>query len=255
MLAIAEFAAITSVAMGTKWPRPVAVALALVSCSYLIWGVTTIRNLSKHLEYDRWVSRYPDAAEYLPKGFDLSRLRNALKRTPDLQRWAQLLRGETIALSEAGTVTFRRAAFPAASNLRRSDSPVAFHELTHEEPVDQKLGYQPKSTFFMERSMETFASLLKIMDGIKEGSGTLLDHSLILATSESNYAKIHSLDSLPIMVAGTAGGKWKSGQHVAGKGDATSRVGLTIQQVMGLPVDSWGAAAMQTSRSVSEVIA
>lgn len=164
---------------------------------------------------------------------------------------AQLL---AMALACNQTKVFNIALSSAASNLRRSDSPIAFHELTHEEPVDQKLGYQPKSTFFMEKSMETFASLLKIMDGIKEGAGTLLDHSLILATSESNYAKIHSLDSLPIMVAGSAGGKWKSGQHIVGKGDATSRVGLTIQQVLGLSVDSWGAGAMQTSRPVSEVI-
>ena len=56
--------------------------------------------------------------------------------------------------------------------------------------------------------METFATLLKMMDSVKEGNGTLLDHSLVLATSESNYAKLHSIDSLPIMVAGNAGGKW-----------------------------------------------
>ena len=96
--------------------------------------------------------------------------------------------------------------------------------------------------------------MLKMMDSVKEGDGTLLDHSLVLATSESNYAKIHSLDSLPIMVAGTAGGKWRSGQHIIGKGDPSSRVGLTIQQVLGMSVDSWGAAAMKTSKPISEAI-
>jgi hypothetical protein len=103
--------------------------------------------------------------------------------------------------------------------------------------------------------MDTFASLLKMMDSVKEGNGTLLDHSLVLATSESNYAKLHSIDSLPIMVAGSAGGKWKTGQHLVGKGDPVTRVGLTIQQVLGMSVDSWGAGAMQTSKAVSEVIA
>lgn len=103
--------------------------------------------------------------------------------------------------------------------------------------------------------METFASLLKLMDGVKEGAGTLLDHSLVLATSESNYAKIHSLDALPIMVAGSGGGKWKSGQHIAGKGDPSSRVGLTIQQALGMSVSSWGTGSMQTSRAIGEVLA
>jgi len=160
-----------------------------------------------------------------------------------------------MALACNQTRVFNIALSNAASNLRRSDSPIAFHELTHEEPIDEKVGYQPKSTFFMEKSMETFATLLKKMDAVKEGNGTLLDHSLVLATSESNYAKIHTIDSLPIMVAGKAGGKWKSGQHLVGKGDPSSRVGLTIQQVLGLSVDSWGSGAMQTSRPISEVIA
>lgn len=84
--------------------------------------------------------------------------------------------------------------------------------------------------------------------------GTLLDHSLVLATSESNYAKIHTIESLPIMVAGTAGGKWRGGQHIVGKGDPSSRVGLTIQQALGMPVSSWGVGAMQTSRPLTDVI-
>jgi hypothetical protein len=160
-----------------------------------------------------------------------------------------------MALACNQTRVFHVALSTAASNLRRSDSATSFHELTHEEPVDDALGYQPKSTFFMERSMETFATVLKKMDGVKEGAGTLLDHSLVLATSESNYAKIHSLDSLPIMVAGSAGGRWKTGQHITGKGDPSSRVGLTIQQALGMSVDSWGAAAMKTSRPIDEVLA
>jgi hypothetical protein len=151
------------------------------------------------------------------------------------------------------TRVFNVALSTAPSNLRKAGSPEAFHELTHEEPVDEKLGYQPKSTFFMEKSMETFASLVRILDSVKEGNGTLLDHSLVLATSESNYAKIHSIESLPIMVAGSAGGKWRSGQHIVGKGDPSSRVGLTIQQALGMPVSSWGDGAMKTSKPISEV--
>jgi hypothetical protein len=160
-----------------------------------------------------------------------------------------------MALACNQTRVFNVALSTAASNLRRADSPIAFHELTHEEPVDLKLGYQPKSTFFIEESMKTFATLLHKMDGVKEGDGTLLDHSLLLASSESNYAKVHSIDNLPILVAGKAGGKWRSGQHVAGKGDPVSRVGLTLQQALGLPVDSWGSADMKTSRALTEFIA
>ena len=167
------------------------------------------------------------------------------------------LLGELVVLALACNQTrvFNIALSNAASNLRLASSPISFHQLTHEEPVDQNLGYQPQSTFFMEKSMEAFAAMLRMMDAVKEGARTLLDNSLVLATSESNYAKVHSVDSLPIMVAGTAGGKWKSGLHITGKGDPSSRVGLTIQQVLGLPVGTWGTGAMQTSKPISEVIA
>jgi hypothetical protein len=159
-----------------------------------------------------------------------------------------------MALACNQTRVFNVALSNAASNLRAPGTTDSFHILTHEEAVDEKLGYQPKSTFFMEKSMETFAGMLKMLDGVKEGDGTLLDHSLVLATSESNFAKVHSVESLPIMVAGKAGGKWKSGQHIAGKGDPSSRVGLTIQQALGMPVGTWGKGAMQTSKPIGEVV-
>jgi hypothetical protein len=160
-----------------------------------------------------------------------------------------------MALACNQTRVFNMALSNAGSNLRKAGDPVSFHELTHEEPIDEALGYQPKATFFIERSMETFASPLKMMDETKEGAGTLLDNSLILATSESNFAKIHSVDNLPIMVAGSAGGRWKAGQHISGNGDPSSRVGLTIQQALGMPVTSWGDGAMRTSKPIAEALA
>lgn len=176
--------------------------------------------------------------------------------TWDMALRAHDLLGQLVVMALACNQTrvFNIALSNAGSNLRKAGDPVSHHELTHEEPVDEQLGYQPKATFFMERSMETLAGMLKMLDSVKEGSGTLLDNTLMLATSESNFAKIHSVDNLPIMVAGLGGGKWKSGQHIDGKGDPSSRVGLTIQQVLGMPVESWGEGGMQTSKPISEVM-
>lgn len=160
-----------------------------------------------------------------------------------------------MALACNQTRVFNVALSAAASNLRRSDAPISFHQLTHEELVDQKLGYQPQSTFFIEQSMAAFGTLLTKLDAVKEGAGTLLDNCLVLATSESNFAKLHTIENLPIIVAGRGGGKWKAGQHVAGNGDPSSRVGLTVQQALGMSIDSWGTGAMQTARPISEVLA
>jgi hypothetical protein len=140
------------------------------------------------------------------------------------------------------------------SNLRRRDEAVSLHELTHEEPIDAELGYQPKATFFLQKSMDTLATFFRKLDAVQEGDRTLLDNSLVLATTESNFAKLHSIDSLPMIVAGSAGGKWRAGQHITGRGDPTSRVGLTMQQVLGLSVDAWGEDAMRVSNPIGEVI-
>jgi Protein of unknown function (DUF1552) len=159
-----------------------------------------------------------------------------------------------MALACNQTRVFHVALSAAVSNLRKAGSSIALHELTHEEAIDPQLGYQVEATYYLERSMGVYASLLKKMDSIKEGDGTLLDHSLVLGISESNFAKLHTLESLPMIVAGTAGKKWRSGQHIAGKGDTTSRVGLTIQQALGMPVGNWGTGANATSKSISEVL-
>jgi uncharacterized protein DUF1552 len=149
---------------------------------------------------------------------------------------------------------FSLAFTSAVSTLRIPGQPLAHHNLTHVEPVDPKLGYQPQAAFFIEGCMREFAAFLQMLDSVKEGSGTLLDHSLILATSDTNSAKVHSIDSLPILVAGSGSGKWRSGLHIVGKGDPSSRVGLTIQQALGMPVQSWGLGAMKTSKTINEVL-
>ena len=59
---------------------------------------------------------------------------------------------------------------------------------------------------------------------------------------------------IPIMLAGRAGGRIKTGLHIAGNGEPVTRVGLTIQQIMGVPVDRWGTGAMQTSKALSELL-
>jgi hypothetical protein len=160
-----------------------------------------------------------------------------------------------MALACNQTHVFHMALSPAVSNLRKAGTSIALHELTHEEPLDPQLGYQVEATFYLERSMGVYASFLKKMDSVKEGNGTLLDHSLVLGLSESNFAKLHTLESLPMLVAGSAGGKWRSGLHINGKGDTTSRVGLTIQQVLGMPLGSWGTGANATSKPIIEVVA
>ena len=58
-----------------------------------------------------------------------------------------------------------------------------------------------------------------------------------------------------MMTAGSAGGRIKTGIYVDGLGTPISRVGLTLQQVMGVPIDKWGAKSMETGKSIGELVA
>ena len=141
------------------------------------------------------------------------------------------------------------------SSLRRAGSQMIHHIYTHEEAVDEKLGYQPNATYFIKRNMEGLADYLTILDSIKEGDKTLLDRALIFAVSDTGYAKLHSLENIPMLTAGSAGGRLKTGIHVSSQGDPATRVGLTIQQALGMSLNAWGTASMATSKTITEVLA
>jgi len=120
--------------------------------------------------------------------------------------------------------------------------------------MDPQLGYQPHATYFMGRIVETLAFYLSTLDSIKEGDGTLLDRTMLLAHSETGFAKIHALENIPMFLCGGAGGKMKTGIHIKADGEPVTRVGLTVQQALGVPVDSWGTMSLNTSKPISELM-
>ena len=142
-----------------------------------------------------------------------------------------------------------------ASNLRRPGHSSTHHTLTHEEPDDPQLGHQREVAWFAEKSMLAWKDFLDALAGIPEGDGTLLDNCLILAHSDCSIAKSHAVEGIPVMIAGNAGGKIRTGYHMAGNSDPISRIGLTVQQAMGLQVERWGTFGMETNRSISELLA
>jgi len=152
------------------------------------------------------------------------------------------------------TKVFNMLYSASLSALRKEGEAATQHTLTHEEPVDPTAGYQLETAWFNHRSMEALAGFIEIFSGIREGDGTLLDNTLIFANSDTNFAKLHALDGVPVMTIGKAGGRIKTGLHIAGNGDPISRIGLTVQQIMGLPVDKWGARSLMTSKPISEIL-
>ena len=141
-----------------------------------------------------------------------------------------------------------------ASNLRRPGNSSTHHTLTHEEPVDPELGHQREVAWFAQKSMLAWRDFLDELEAIPEGDGTLLDNCLVLAHSDCSIAKAHAVEGIPTMVAGNAGGRVRTGFHMAGKTDPISRIGLTVQQAMGLQTDQWGSLSMNTKRTITELL-
>jgi len=159
-----------------------------------------------------------------------------------------------MALACDQTRCFNMVFSPGASGLHRAGSQTGHHQLTHEEMVDQTLGYQPRAAFFVDRSMEAWASMVSALAAFPEGQGSLLDSCAVMAHSESSLAKTHDIVGLPFMIAGRAGGRIRPGVHVAGRSGPVSRIGLTMQQVMALPVTRWGVGSMETDRTITEIL-
>jgi hypothetical protein len=159
-----------------------------------------------------------------------------------------------MALACNQTRVFNVAFTNGASSLTRKGSSTTHHQLTHDEVVDPKLGYQPEATKFVESLMGAWGTFLGILDGMPEGDGTLLDHMLVVAHSETEYAKNHTVTNLPVMFAGGANGRIRTGMHVQAKREPVSRVALTAMQAVGVQVESFGTMSMQTKKPISELL-
>jgi hypothetical protein len=152
------------------------------------------------------------------------------------------------------TKVFNFVHTPGQSETYIAGDSKIYHQYTHDEPTDAKLGYQINTSKLAGLVMQALGDFLVEMDAIKEGKGTLLDNMVVMAFSDTGYAKIHSIENIPMIIAGGAGGKHKGGQHIAGNGDPVTRVSLTAQQLVGAPVGEFGSGAMKTARPITEVM-
>ena len=171
-----------------------------------------------------------------------------------IQNHDMMARLLAMALACNQTKVFNVAFSNGASSLTRRGSSTTHHQLTHDEVIDPRVGYQPEATKFVEALMGGWATFLSILDGMPEGDGTLLDHMLVVAHSETEYAKNHTVTNLPIMFAGGASGRIRTGMHVSVKREPVSRVALTAMQAVGVQVESFGTLSMQTKKPISELL-
>jgi hypothetical protein len=113
------------------------------------------------------------------------------------------------------------------------------HGLSHGE-INGKGADHPRWVSITTHYFELIAQLLQQMDAINEGSGTLLDNTIVYIGSEYGDGDAHSFNQQPMILAG-GGGKLKMGQHIAVPGGTPqANVVLEVMNAMGLPRTAFG---------------
>ncbi len=108
--------------------------------------------------------------------------------------------------------------------------------------------------------MEEIAYLLRQLEGIPDGDGTLLDSTAVLFTSENGNPH-HYLTRLPFVLFGNAGGKLQSGirryadPFRQADMPAHNRLLVALQQAYGIESDVFGDAAYSAGGALDGVLA
>ena len=103
--------------------------------------------------------------------------------------------------------------------------------------------------------MREWAYFVEKLAATPEGDGTLLAHCLVFAHTDCHFAKLHTIDRIPMFTAGRLYGKVKTGMHIDGKGQAGTQLGFTMQRLMGVPIDSWGTKSMTVTQDLGDILA
>jgi hypothetical protein len=123
------------------------------------------------------------------------------------------------------------------------------HQLGHVESGDQPTVH--KTNVF---TMQAFAVLLERLKELRVGDGSLLDRCAILAYSEIAEGRTHARGNIPLMVAGRAGGKLKTGlYHRSSTGESATKAHFTLFKVLGLPVSSFGEGPNRVTDGIAAI--
>jgi len=135
------------------------------------------------------------------------------------------------------------------ANLLYDGVTMGHHQLTHEEAGDQ-----PMVDAVVQTIMGDLALFLDKLAALPEGDGTVLDSLGLLCTSDCARGRTHSIDDYPILVAGSMGGRLRTGFHHRAAGGANAAdVTLTMLRAAGLELATWGEGAGMAARGVPEL--
>ncbi len=136
------------------------------------------------------------------------------------------------------------------NNVLFGSAPAGHHQLTHDEP-----GEQPQVERILELIMTDLAYFVRALKAVPEGTGTLLDSTLVLCTSDCSYGRTHALDEYPIILAGGSCLGVRKNVHMRPRGDNASKLSLSILQLMGVRVADFGVGPGQVTDGLPGLLA
>jgi hypothetical protein len=115
------------------------------------------------------------------------------------------------------------------------------HTLSHSGESDTSS--QAQLTAIGKWHSQQLAYMLGKMQAIPEGDGTLLDNVVILWCTDIARGNTHERRDMPYVLAGGAGGYFKTGRYLKYDGDPHSNLLVSVCNAMGLPDTTFGNPA------------
>lgn len=129
------------------------------------------------------------------------------------------------------------APYPSAYAYSWLGIPDGHHDLSHLQGVNPA----EKLTAIDRWLVEQFVKFLQKLDAMVEPDGTVLENSMIMYSSEVGSGAAHNHDNLPVLLAGTGGGKFTSGRHVSfPTEEPVANLYLRMLTAVGAPATSFG---------------
>jgi len=205
-------------------------------------GTGDKRKLEEYLEAVRDIERRIQRAEEQNASIPLPHIERPSAIPDDYEQYTKLMLDmqvvawQTDMTRVASFMLGRDGSNRAYREIGISDG---HHSISHHQNDPEKVD---KLIKIDELHVSMFAYLLKRLKETPDGDGTLLDHSLVLFGSSLSESNIHTHDDLPIVVAGTAGGRLKGNRHlVYSKETPLNNLFLNMFDLAGMPhVDGFG---------------
>jgi hypothetical protein len=122
----------------------------------------------------------------------------------------------------------------------------AHHDLTHNSQVSQ---YTQIERYIMSQ----YADLARVMKETTMGASTVLDQTLLYGVSDVAEPGQHVMGNFHMVLIGHAGGQMPGNRYLNLRGRKVTELMLTMQQMMGLEVDTYGSWD-RTSTTMPEIL-